>query len=324
MKKSFVCAAITAIAFVGLPAASFAATFHSPGYTNVSVGTVPDTANGFGNMAFGSDGTGYIVGGYGTNQGDIYSLDNGGSFALLASNGSIGLGIAVHGGFAYTTDENKNIVKTDIATGAQTTLMNLGGDSPNGLEIIAGLDGASFTLAVAQYNGTVTFVNGDTGAVQYTVATGATGLSNIEQGLDGSLYATNHGQQSVVRLDHTGVLSTVSFGIAYDGIAVHKGTGALYGFGPGVTGIDLLDISTGVATDFVSGLAGDGGYYPGLLEFSNDGTRLYYGERDNGLAISYIDGFDAITTAAVPLPAGATLMLIALGGLGAARRRRES
>lgn len=324
------CLAMTASAFTLLTASPGSTmTLTDPAYSVAALGTVPDTSNGFGNMAFGADGTGYIIGGYGLSRGDIYSLSVEGSYAKLTTLGNTGLGVAVQGNFVYATTELRTVTRTDTATGATITLVGLSADNgaPNGLEIIDGLNGASFTLVVVQYDGTATFLNGDTGAVQakYNLGIGS-GVANVEQGPDGTLYAVNYNGTTMAGFTASGVISTVTIGSGFDALAIHGGTGAFYGYTSNLGGaIYTLDPFSGGKSLFASGVSGDGGYYPGLLEFSNDGTKLYVGERSGGLAISVISGFsaiDSVSAAEVPLPAGLGLLLGALGGLRLLRRRK--
>ena len=307
-----------------------------PGYTDTHVGTI-SSQSGWGGLTVDAAGNIYIVGSPGSN---VYKMTPGGVTSVLFSTSASPdtLSVALDGTDLYIGhDSSGQIYRADLTavTPSASLFTTIGGFSPANDMLVApsGWGAHGGKIIVANYAGVVA-IDQVTGTVT-TVASGLFQIDNLAFTPGGDLLVTDYGSGKIKKVSPTGTVTdfyTFPTSERADGLAIDPVTGKLYAldsWNVGVGGYRFLEIDAAGTTqsDFATGpLTFNGGWYPSMINFSPDGTTLYYGLMAAGnVEIHKIEGF--IGTAAIPEPSTyLTLsgLILCFGLAGRWRKQRQT
>lgn len=294
---------------------------NEPGYTDVAVGTLPGgNPNAFGAVA-GVGGTVYSTGAFSGNG--LYSI-TGGVTTPLTNFPDSALGLQVIGNTAYVSLEGGAIYSVDLSNSSTNLVGASGMSTPMALAVApAGFGSFGGDLIVSGIGAIYAF-NPMT-AVSTPIVLSGGFYSSIAFANDGTLLATDYSSNTIVSVLANGTVTPFASAFSPAGIAVNPLSGDVYVAAEGTNTIEhYLSDGTYVGT-FASNVNWDGGYYPSMLSFTQDGSALIYGQffvTDPDFGIREITGFGV---SAVPEPSTLVSAAFAtLAGMVAVRRRRRA
>lgn len=278
-------------------------------------------------------GSGSGVGGYGsavTNDDDLYfTLSGGGQVYKVDSSGTQTIYTTTSSYFSMGLAVDNNSLFVGVQNGIEIYDLSAPSTSPSFITGISGtVNDIIFASSNSIFDGSIMVAtnNGlyaiDSGT--NVITTVASGIYNgVEFANDGSLFATQGTGLTHILAD--GSLDYNFSSSSLDGIAIHDGTNEIFLSNSSNGSILRFDTDSLTTTTFASNIPFDAGWYPSPLEFSSDGTELFYGERgigngSNG-SIWSINGFSEITVASVSEASSVYLLAFGLLGLFVASRK---
>ena len=298
-----------------------AATINEPGFSEVLVANV-GLSYGFGDLASDAAGNIYATGGY-SNQ--VYKITPAGVVSQFGDTGtgSSTLGVSVVGSALYVGFDSGDIRTMDLSQAAPTgvLLANIGGgNDAMGMALApAGFGPYGGQLVVGSYNG-ISIVNPTNGDVTTLISPGSP-HSDIEFTADGTLLATDYNGGRIVSVSAAGVVTEFHAGpVEPDGIAIEPATGEVFVASDSPTPGSITRISADGTTSsvFANDADFDSGWFISPIEFSPDGTLLFYGAGEGAFDVFAISGFSGVTpppqpTSVVPVPTLSQWGLLVLG-----------
>ena len=252
---------------------------------------VPDSSYGAGTFAFDADGNLLFT----VNKADEIRLMNRetGAVSTVAtgiSGGSFLLGMVYNGGYIYVGDDSGYIYQIDPATGVSTLVINLPGEGPNGLAVAPSTFGSyGGQLIVATSSGHIYAVDQSLAVPTATliVDVGATYLSYLIFGSDGTLYVADNGGGRIVTVTSGGSVADFATGLNYpDGLAIDDSAGYLYVACYGDDTLKSVTIPGGVVST-VGSYNFDSGYAPSPIIYDSASNILLLGTGETSLTINY-------------------------------------
>lgn len=302
-----------------LSATALANTVVPPGYTDTAISAINSSAsNAYGGLVD-TSGNVYVTVPFQSKVEQISLTSN--SSQLFGSGSGDALSLALKGNTLFEGMTGGNIYTSNISTlpASATYLGNAGGNDALSLAIAPTDFGAYGGDLIVGGVGGIFAMNTTTG-VSTTLTTSPTYVDGLAFGSNGDLYATTYNSGTLDEISATGGVTVLASGLNSPGaIAVQQTTGNIF-----VASENLGDLteysSTGTSLGvFASGISWDGGYWPSMLDFSADGTGLFYAETPSDApsgGVHEITGF----TGASAVPDGTSTMamlLLSLAGCAA-------
>ena len=276
------------------------------------------TDNVVGNFNVGS----YAYGGTVDAEGNIYLGNRTTSLYKMTPQGDLStfhtfpknaIAPVISGNYMYVGMRSGEIYKINMGNPSSSTLFADFGKTINDIKIAPdSWGGHANKLLVASTSGVLHAFDQNTAAVTAINNQSNIEYSSIDFDLNGDIVAVRENDQQMDIVTPTGQVTTESMPFYSDGVAIHPGTGEKFFIDDRNNEIKRLD-NNGQYSVFVDNLYFSGGWNPSFINFSTDGSILYY-ENQNTDTIHAITGFDSVSTSS-EIPELNTLSLLLFAAL---------
>ena len=283
------------------------------GYSVSELGSFVTTSPGFGGLEADADGNVYMVGDY-SDKVYKYNASNQTFSQFCVTPSTNNLSVTLYNDYLYVGNNSGSIYKVN-SSGSVSTFTTLSGTVNKMVLAPSGWGSYGNKMITATSNGLYS-VDMNTGSINTIISGGI--YDGIQFNSNNELLATKY-DSNIYKISPTGsITSFFTIPGSADSIAIHPGTGEILTTAPNTT-IYKTDADGSNTTAFITGLTISVGWYPSGIDFSPDGSTLYYSEINGNYKLYALTGFSTVN----PVPEPSTFFMAVIFVLLAAKVIRK-